>query len=326
MKTLLPLAFAALLAAPAFAARDYTVLDLGTLGGPGSYGAAIADDGTVVGCADVSAVAAHAFIWQGGTMRDLGTGGDASAAGSSCALALNERGQVAGRATNGEIVVWAVNGAVTRLGVQGDVGGINDAGTVVGAYRDAGATRAFVFSRGMLQPIAVPGDAASSSAALGINKRGEVVGRTGARAFLYGDRGIEDLGAGTARAINDRGVIVGQSADGNAQPTAVVYGRGAIPAPAYSTAVAVNNRGQVVGTGEGIHGWLVDAEGFVRLDQLPAVIAKGFRRVEPTGINEQGWIVATASNADGNLRAIVLVPPEGPKGKPLRLLETASAR
>ena len=68
--------------------EGWTLVDLGTLGGPGSYGAALSDSGIAVGCADVDAASAHAFIYRDGARRDLGPG---------CALAVNDRGTVAGR-------------------------------------------------------------------------------------------------------------------------------------------------------------------------------------------------------------------------------------
>src|SRR5689334_20305399 len=64
---------------------QWTLIDVGTLGGPGSYGAAINNAGVVVGCADVAGSGTHAFAYQAGSMRDLGTGGD-SGDGNSCAL------------------------------------------------------------------------------------------------------------------------------------------------------------------------------------------------------------------------------------------------
>jgi probable HAF family extracellular repeat protein len=90
------LAFAA---TPVQAAQDFTLVDLGTLGGSGSYGAAVTNGGIVVGCADTASGETHAFIYQAGTMRDLGGG---------CALAVNDSGVAAGRSAAGDLVVWSV--------------------------------------------------------------------------------------------------------------------------------------------------------------------------------------------------------------------------
>jgi len=80
------------------------------------------------------------------------------------------------------------------------------------------------------------------------------------------------------------------------------------PKPGQKDPIAINNRGQVIGSAEGTHGYLIENGQYTRLDTLPAVVAKGWRRMEPTGINDRGWIVGTASTPSGDLRAFVLVP------------------
>ena len=310
---------AAFAAGASVAAQDWTAIDLGTLGGPGSYGAAVSDTGFVAGCSDVPSGGAHAFIYHDGVMRDLGTGGDAGD-GSSCALAVNDLGVAAGRSSAREIVIW--NGkSVTHLGVQGTVGAVNDAGVVVGAYQAGASERAFMYSRGVLKDLGTLGDGSgpyANSAATSINVRDQVVGSSNGHAFLYEDGAMRDLATlggngSSAKDINDRGVVVGMAADANGEPLPFVYDATmrALPGPAGSGAIAINDRGQVVGSGEGIHGYLIDGGIATRLDLLPAVIAKGWRRLEPTGINDRGWIVGTAVNADGNLRAFLLVPGGG---------------
>jgi probable HAF family extracellular repeat protein len=307
---------AASLVSTGVAAQEYTLIDIGTLGGPGSYAAAVSNDGTVVGCADVLPSGAHAFAWKNGAMRDLGLASDATE-GSSCALAVNDRGVIAGRSATREIVVW--NGrSVERLGVQGEVGGINSAGVLVGSYETGGLSRAFVYRNGAITPIGSEGEYSHAAA---INSRDQVAGSASGRAFIYESGAIRFLEATAARDLNDVGVVVGQAASAYGQPFAFVYRGGAIealPAPSYSTAKAVNLRGQVVGSGEGVYGWVVDNGRYTRLSDLPAMAQKGWRHPEPTGINDRGWIVGTASDADGNLRAFLLVPRQ--LTKPLRRL------
>src|SRR6266542_1991227 len=98
---LLTIAVAALVVAqPAAASAQLPIIDLGTLGGAffaASFAFAINNRGQVVG--DVSVPPSghdfHAFLWQDGTLTDLGTlGGD-----DSSARAINERGQVVGEST-----------------------------------------------------------------------------------------------------------------------------------------------------------------------------------------------------------------------------------
>jgi probable HAF family extracellular repeat protein len=297
------------LAANAKVGPGWTLVDLGTLGGPGSYGAAVTNSGLVVGCADVDANSAHAFIYRDGVMHDLGTGTD-SAGGHSCALAVNNLGVAAGRSATGELVIWN-HSNVTHLGVQGNVGGINDRGVVVGSFVQGASTRAFFYSHGVVTPFA----SETSSEASAINFRGEIAGTSDDRAFVYRHGALVDLGTlggnrSDANGLNDRGEVVGMSTDANGQPLSFLYDRvmQALPAPGYSSAAAINNRGQIVGSAEGISGYLIDGGNFVRLSTLPAVTAKGWRRLEPTGINDRGWIVGTGTDPDGNLRAFLLIP------------------
>src|SRR5437870_3955805 len=98
------------------ASAGWTLVDLGTLGGPGSYATAVTNAGVVVGCSDASGSGTHAFVYQSGVMRDLGTGTNSST-GNSCAYAANDSGIIAGRAASGELVEWTSAG-VTHLGIQ----------------------------------------------------------------------------------------------------------------------------------------------------------------------------------------------------------------
>jgi probable HAF family extracellular repeat protein len=293
---------------------QWTLVDVGTLGGPGSYGAALNNAGVVVGCADVAGSGTHAFVYQAGSIRDLGTGTD-SGDGNSCALAVNEQGTVAGRSASGELVEWA-DGKVVHLGVKGNVTDINGAGVVVGSIHDAAATRAFMYRDGVVTDLGNLGtDASASSSANAINERGQIAGNSNNHAFLYENGAMRDLGtlggsASIAKGIDDRGDVVGMSGDAHGAPTPFVSNGAmqALPAPTYSAAIAINNRGQVIGSGEGIYGYLLDNGTVTRLDTIPAVQAKGWRHLEPTGINDRGWIVGTAMTPSGDLRAFLLVP------------------
>lgn len=298
-------AMAGILPAGAMTTQGWTLIELGTLGGPGSYGAAISGNGTVVGCADVNGATAHAFIWRDGVMRDLTT----ASSGTSCALAVNDAGAAAGRSETGELVMWSAAGLI-HFGVTGNVGAMNDAGTVVGTAGQGATSHAFMFANGNLVPIA--GDGSEATA---INAEGEIAGTAQSRAFRYKDGTVTPLGTlggnrSQAKGINDRGAMVGMATDANGQPLSFLYDQSmsALPAPGYSSAIAINNRGQVVGSAEGIYGFLVDGGSVVRLDALPGVAMRGWRHLEPTGINDRGWIVGTGTAPDGNLRAFVLVP------------------
>src|SRR4051812_43738035 len=54
-------------------AVTYTITDLGTLGGASSSASALNDQGQVVGTSLTASGQAHAFLYSGGVMADLGT-------------------------------------------------------------------------------------------------------------------------------------------------------------------------------------------------------------------------------------------------------------
>lgn len=306
--------FAAVVAQAAVSASSWTVVDIGTLGGPGSYGAAVSDSGFVVGCADLPSGVSHAFVYDG-AMHDLGTGGG-DPNGNSCALAVNDRGVAAGRSSSGDLVMWS-GSAVTMLGVKGTIGAINDAGIVVGACGPVGAGQAFLYSNGA---VTLLGDAAAVSEANAINARGQVVGTIAGRAFLYEGASLQDLGTlggfASAKGIDDAGAVVGMSTDANGTPHPFLWSDGAMTVmagPSDSGAIDIDNAGAVIGSAEGTHGYFLDGGTYTRLDSIPAVAAKGWRHLEPTGINNRGWIVGTATDSSGNLRAFLLVPGGSPR-------------
>jgi probable HAF family extracellular repeat protein len=118
------------------------LLQLGALGGNGSYGMAVNDAGVVAGSAAVASGYLHAASWINGTATDLGTlGGNNSYAY-----------------------------------------GINDAGTIVGyswIYGD-GTTHAFIDQNGVmidLNSLLTPAESGwVITAAFGINDRDQIVG------------------------------------------------------------------------------------------------------------------------------------------------------
>ena len=117
--------------------------DLGTLGGM-SYAIAINDRGQVIGYSDVGAGVWHAFLWEKGTMVDLGT---LPGTTFSIPRAINSQGQIIGASytpgdVSGGAFLWEA-GAMTELkpvpGQSGSAIAINRRGDVVGSgYRDGG--------------------------------------------------------------------------------------------------------------------------------------------------------------------------------------------
>ncbi len=292
------------------AATDWTLTDLGTLGGSISYGAAVSNGGYVAGCAELSTGVFHAFVYSNGTMRDLDPGG----AAGSCAYAVNDDGVAAGRSASGEAVIWGHGGTV-HLGVPGMANGINNAGMAVGAYTFGSTTHAFVFANGTFNDIAI-GNPASFSSADDVNERGQVVVNVAGRAFLWEAGATRDLGGLTAdggasaRSINDQGEVVGMSGLGQG-PTAFIWSGGvmqALPGPGYAGAIAINNRRQVIASGEGIHGYFIEGATFTRLDRFKVVSDRQWHGLEPTGINDRGWIVGQGVNENNEPRGFLLIP------------------
>jgi probable HAF family extracellular repeat protein len=204
-----------------------------SLGGNASFASAINDAGNIAGDATTLGDAEdHAVFLRSGTVLDLGTLGGTS---SFCDAVNASDTVVGGSALPGDDVFHAFlwNGGMTDLGTLGgsysESVAINDSGTVVGFSLLAGdqSQHAFLWREGRLVDLHAP-PLPASSAALGINNCGQIVGVAsptiadvfdGNFAVLWdGDR-VLDLnsrippGSGwqlyRAADINDRGEIVG---------------------------------------------------------------------------------------------------------------------
>jgi probable HAF family extracellular repeat protein len=248
------------------------LVDLGTLpGGTYSEAYAINDVAQVVGWSmtDQSTCTAfdgcwHAFLWEDGTMTDLG-GLDPRF--QSYAYSINNRGQISGTSATADYpfgyfraVTW-LRGELIDLGLPESATdafafGINARGTAVGsAY--IGRNVPIQWSRGTMIELPLP--AGSSGEARKINDGGQVVGAGGNRALLWHDGELTILPnpAGAARSeaydINNQGVIVGDSLMSNGGMRAIRWVDGdpsALPLATgwtESSARGVNARGDVAG-------------------------------------------------------------------------------
>ena len=200
--------------------------NLGTLpGGRVSFAYAISDAGQVVGYSFDSSRTYHAFLWQAGTMTDLGNLGVAY---YTVAWAINDAGQAVGGSSPDygaeHAFLWS-GGGMQDLGTLGgsasEARAINDAGQVVGwSLNASGATHAFLWQNGTMTDLGtLPGGYAGY--AYGIDDAGQVVGTSEdssgvTHAFLWSGGTMIDLGTsggccGGARGINDAHQVVGGS-------------------------------------------------------------------------------------------------------------------
>ena len=215
--------------------RKHGMRDLGSLPGHESLVAAdINDAGTVVGDAtDFETGETLAFVWtrHGGVRSpDTSLGGV-----NSLATGINRRGQIVGasQTETGQFHAFIRdrNGDVVDLGAfpdgsgSSDATGVNDRGQVVGTRVDGQLLDGFLWDeRDGILPVIEDAPPFFFPFPHDINNRGVVVGdilgTAPGRAFRWTqDEGVQDLGTlsgldthfATARAINQRGTIVGGS-------------------------------------------------------------------------------------------------------------------
>ena len=109
---------------------EYTVKDIGTLGGD-CTGYSINENGQITGSSKTATGETHAFIYSNGMITDLGSGG-----GLSIGYSINNSGEITGY-HNGHAFLYS-NGIMTDLptpGNQNSCGyGINDRGQITGGF------------------------------------------------------------------------------------------------------------------------------------------------------------------------------------------------
>lgn len=147
----------------------FTLVDLGTLGGSTSSATAVSNSGplTVAGWADIAGNAnQHAFMWQNGAPKDLGTlwkDNNGTSLGNSWAYGVNGHGQVVGQSETADI------------------------------YNGLRVTHAFLYSGNAMKDLNPPGS--HNSRASAINDNGVVViSADNFHSYSYSGNAFTDLG------------------------------------------------------------------------------------------------------------------------------------
>jgi probable HAF family extracellular repeat protein len=335
---------------------NYSVTDLGTLGGTESTAYAINNAGQIVGqstLSDSTSGSTHAFLYTGGQMIDLGMFTDSTGTvyPDTYAYAINDNGQIVGYASSsdGSTRAFLFDGSsMIDLGTVVDsdysqARGINDDGDVVGFFyqADDSVYNAFLYSNGKLGKISELGT--STSYAYAINSGGTIVGEaafnstTADHAFLSSGTRTVDLSTlggtqSTAYAVNDNGDVVGVSTlDGDSEWHAFVY-HSSDTSPEMvdlgdldglsTIATAINNKGVIVGsagssTGTDSLAFLYVGGIMVDLKTLLNSSGMGWQLREALDINDSGQIVGIGVNPAGETHAFLLTPVAAAAGKPV---------
>jgi probable HAF family extracellular repeat protein len=233
---------------------------------------AINDRGQIVGNSVTASGVIHAFIWQHGRLRDLGT----LFGKETRAVAINDRGQVVGYSNTGvnddghamaHAFLWQ-QGHMKDLGTLGGdysyPSALNDRGQVIGwsgtVIGASGDFDPFLWQDGRMADL---GPRQADSAPIDINNAGQVVGAVGLVAVLWehGRRVTvakpkSDSGNAAAVLINDRGEVVVKSfhASSAHKLSGLVWHDGILTtlpttrADAFSGVTAINSAGAIVGT------------------------------------------------------------------------------
>ncbi len=322
-----------MLALPAQAAPAYTVTILPGPGGERTWAWGINDSGHVVGSLETDG-GDRAFLYQNGTMTDLGTiPGPSGEEAFSIAYGINNIGQVVGSSSampgNPRAFLYQ-NGTMTNLGTipGGENGlsvayGINNIGQVVGGSSTAHNANlsSFLYQNGAMN--LVSGTAPQSvEVAIDINDFGQVVMPGG----IYQDGvRINSIVDGIGLGLNDIGQAVGYgSVSGYDSYRAMFFSQDgtSMDLGFYGFAREINNSGQVVGLA-GIDG--IGQRGFIyqrgSMTDLTSLIdpVLGMTIIDATDINASGQIAAIGDYGGNHFVALLLTPVPEPETYALML-------
>ena len=194
----------------------YTKIDLGSLGGGYTDPTSISNNSIVAGIGETSSGASHAFMWQNGSIEDLGTLG-----GDSFAYDVNDAGHVVGTSDTSpwpQATLWENGNAINLSTIVGDDSyayGINNSDQIVGSAIHNGQTTGFMYQNGRVTYLN-PGFSPSA-----INDNGQVVG------FTFDDSQSVIWQNGTAQYLPSLpGDTITQALDISNDGTIIGYGSG----------------------------------------------------------------------------------------------------
>ncbi len=320
-----------LLADDSPAETKYSIIDLGTLGGPGSLGYSINNKGQVTGWAQNSSGDSHAFLYDytSNSMVSIHNHSSDPLLTASIGFGINESGEVTGTLNGPPNVSFAflysggsmINIGNTLFGNAWSAGkAINNSGQVVGH-----GPQVFIYSE-------IAGATyvqAPSISGQGINNLGEVTGGSGdsgiRNSYVYSSGNLMDLGNlggtkdGEGWDINEIGHVVGFSRTSGDVNHAFYY-NGTLPiidlgtlGGTYSVAQAINESDQIVGHSDQIDGGTLDIHAFLyengTMHDLNDLIPhdSGWELRQATDINDSGWITGQGYK-DNVSRAFILIP------------------
>jgi probable HAF family extracellular repeat protein len=350
MSKLLPSAIACIAPLLAFAAhaQQYTVTDLGTLGGASSSGVALNNNGQVIGTSTTSSGATDAFLYSNGTMTDIG---------NWTPSAINDAGQIVGTNSQNQAVIYSA-GNLSQIPLTGYAAstatGINNSGQVVGIAGPAlsgpgnvmgdtyiyntqtGSTQIITPAIAALQPPDDPFGTVYTVLNVAINASGQIAGTAeiydSSNAYFYNNGAVQILGPGLQYLTHATGINAAGVVTYNSGPYAFLFvsstGTGGYFLNPFTgggagdtNANGINDLGQVVGETQfqpngPFHAFRYDTGNqwvnsgqFVDLNSEIGSAAALFTLVSAQSINNSGQILVDGYvNATGQDVAFLLTP------------------
>lgn len=300
-------------------AVTYKIDDLGAIAG-NSYGHSINGQGQVTGMTDTTGGGVfRAFLYEGGSMLDLGALDDLFSLGNG----INNSGHITGES---EYRAFHYDG--NKMIDIGTLGGpfssgqaINDSGHIVGYSTTAESyEHAFLYDGKSLHDLGTLGGIISS--AFDINNNGYIVGSSrvdnsgDTHCFISDGINMYDIdtlgGRGCiAYSINENNQVTGRSHAADGIEHAFIYDGGimhdlgTLAGDIASYGSDINNNGHVVGTStkDGVYSaFLYDGNNMLDLCQLTDCILNGWSSLEwATSINDNGDITGYGEIFDGTI-------------------------